>query len=155
MGFFGSDEASKGTIDEVSGLIQNFFNKIGISADQQRLQSANGNGWWVNRGSAVIYIFVQDSQTGAFIRVVSPIVYMPTQNLLPFYRKLLDSNNNLLGCGLATDKDVVLLVAQRPTLGIGQEELDALVDNLARVADTLDNELAAEFGARVYSETPQ
>lgn len=155
MGFFGSDEASKGTVDEVSGLIQNFFNKIGISADQQKLQSSNGNGWWVNRGSAIIYIFVQDSQTGPFIRVVSPIVYMPTQNLLPFYRKLLDHNNNLLGCALSTDKDVVLLVTQRHTLGINQEELDELVDSLARVADALDNELATEFGARVYSEQPQ
>ena len=155
MGFFGSDEVSKGTVDEVSGLIQNFYNKIGISADQQKLQSASGNGWWVNRGSAIIYIFVQDSQTGPFIRVVSPIVYMPPQNLLPFYRKLLDHNNNLLGCTLSTDKDVVMLVAQRHTLGISQEELDDMVDTLARVADTLDNELATEFGARIYSEQPQ
>jgi hypothetical protein len=63
-------------------------------------------------------------------------------------------NANLSSCALATHENIVLVVAQRPTLGLVQEELDELVWNVAYVADLLDNKLADEFQCRMYSEDP-
>jgi hypothetical protein len=156
MGLFGTKKVSEGSVAQVTKLVENFFNKIRFNPHQQQIPSAKGYGWWIGRGSAVIYIFVQEAEGGGvYLRVVSPLVYLPKENLIAFYRKLLDINNDLVNCALATDKDVVLLVVQRPTLGLDQEELDDVVSLLAQTADSLDNELNKEFGCRVYSEQPK
>lgn len=155
MGLFGARKVSEGTVAQVTKLVENFFQKIRFNPHQQQIQSARGFGWWIGRGSAIIYIFVQESEKGGvYLRVVSPIVYLPKENLIAFYRKMLDINNDLVNCALATDKDVVLLVSQRPTLGLDQEELDDIVSTLAQTADGLDHELNKEFGCRIYSEQP-
>jgi hypothetical protein len=155
MGLFGSRKVSDGTVGQVSQMVEAFFNKIRINPHQQQLQTAKGYGWWVGRGSALVYIFIQETENGPFLRIVSPLVYLPKDNLIAFYRKMLDVNSGLANCALATDKDVAILVVMRPTLGLDQEELDSLVDMLAATADDLDNQLSKEFGARVYSEQPK
>ncbi|HEY9714028.1 MAG TPA: YbjN domain-containing protein, partial [Chroococcales cyanobacterium] len=99
-----------------------------------------------------VYIFVQDSPNGAVLRITSPLVYLPKQNREAFFKHLLDINTNLTSCALSTHGDIVLVVAQRPTLGLTQDEVDELVWNAAYIADMLDNKLADEFGARMYAE---
>ena len=155
MGLFGTHKVSEGMVGQVSKLIENFFSKVRINPHQQAIPSAKGYGWWVQRGSAIVYIFIQESDQGPMLRVVSPIVYLPKENLLPFYRKLLDANNGLVNCALATDKDIVLCAVTRPTQALDQEELDSIVSMLAHAADELDNSLNKEFGCRIYSEQPR
>jgi hypothetical protein len=79
-------------------------------------------------------------------------VFVPENNREAFFHRLLDINTNLTSCALATHGNIVLVVCQRQTLGLFQEELDELVWNVAYVADLLDNKLADEFKARMYSE---
>ena len=158
FGLFGGgseQQVSEGSINEVSGLIENFFQKVGLNAHQQQIQTNNGVGWTIRRGSAEVFIFVHDSENGPILRVLSPCVYMPASNLVAFYRKLLDINMKLLGCAMAMDRDIAVCIAMRPTRGIGQDELDAVVDLVSGTSDMLDNELSTEFGARIYSEQPQ
>ena len=45
-----------------------------------------------------------------------------------FFRRLLDINTNLTSCALATHGEIVLIVSQRSTLALVQEELDELVE---------------------------
>lgn len=148
-------DQEQGTPAEVSAMIEAFFSKIGMNAHQQQIRTNNGVGWTVMRGSAIVYILVLPSDMGPLLRIVSPIVYMPAQNLVPFYRKLLDVNSGLVECALAMDKDVVICVSTRPTRGLGQDELDELISLVSGAADGLDHELNKEFGARVYSQEPQ
>lgn len=106
----------------------------------------------MKQGSAKIYLFVQDAAGGPVLRLTSPLVFIPSENREAFFRRLLDVNCNMSSCALATHGDVVLVVAQRPTLGLIQEEVDELAWSVAYVADLLDQQLAEEFKAQMYSD---
>ena len=152
LGVFGTTKASKGTSDEVAHMIQHYFRGRDLNPSSQEIPGAEGYGWWLTEGTAKIYIFVQETPSGAVLRITSPLVYIPEQNREKFYRQLLDINSNLSSCALSTHENIVLVVAQRPTLALDQEELDMLVWNVAFVADLLDNQLNQDFGARFYTE---
>jgi hypothetical protein len=153
MSLFGTQKASKGTVDEVAGMISHYFSERGMNAKDQKLSSAEGYGWWLRQGSAKIYIFIQETQTGPVIRVTSPVVHVPQAKRDMFYCRLLNINSNLTCCALALHNDVVLVVSQRHTSALDQEELDDLIWNVAFVADLMDDQLHDEFGATPYSET--
>lgn len=150
MTLFGANNATRGTMEEVFHMVQHFFKSRGLKEEQQQIAGAEGYGWWLNEGSARIYIFVQDAPGGPVVRVTSPIVYVPQQRREEFYRHLLDMNANLTSCALATSDDAVLVVAQRHTRQLEQEELDDMIWNVAYVADVLDDKLVEEFGTRRY-----
>lgn len=150
MTLFGAQKVSKGTVEDVGGMIASYFRNRGLDPNRQQIPGAEGCGWWLTEGSAKVYIFVQDSPGGPVLRITSPIVFIPEQNKEAFFRRLLDINSNLTNCALATYENYVLVVSQRQTLGLSQEELDSGVWNVAYVADLLDNKLAGEFATRLY-----
>lgn len=152
MGLFGTHKATKGSVEEVAGMISTYFKNRGLNPDHQELKSSEGCGWWMKQGSAKVYLFVQDAASGTVLRITSPLVFIPKDNREAFFRKLLDVNCNMSSCALATHGEVVLVVAQRPTLGLSQEEVDELAWSVAYVADLLDQQLSEEFGAQMYSE---
>ncbi|HEY9785131.1 MAG TPA: YbjN domain-containing protein [Candidatus Obscuribacterales bacterium] len=154
MSLFGTQKVSKGLAEEAVSMVESYFRRRGLDLNQHQLAGSEGFGWWLVEGSAKVYIFVQDSPNGAVLRITSPLVYLPKTNKEPIYRKLLDLNCNLSSCALATHENIVLVVAQRPTIGMIQEELDELVWNIAYVADLLDNKLADEFNCEMYGEDP-
>lgn len=151
-----SSRISKGTVAEAAKMIDAYYASRGLKADEFRLnvQTANEMGWWLKEGSADLYIVIQESDNdgGAVLRISSPLVFAPQHNREIFYRRLLDINCNLTGCALATHDNIVLVIAQRHTLGLVQEELDELVWNTAFVADLLDDKLAKEFNVPLHSQ---
>jgi hypothetical protein len=155
MGLFGTEKVSKGLTEDVAAMVESYFRHSGLEPKNQELEGSEGFGWWLTQGSAKIYIFVQENPNGALIRITSPLVYIPDTNLESFYRHLLDLNANLTNCALSTHENIVLVVSQRPTLGMSQAELDELVWNIAYVADLLDNSLAEKFGLRLYAQREQ
>jgi hypothetical protein len=150
MSFLGTNHSAKGTMDEVIQMVRRFFKGRRLKEEEQQIAGAEGYGWWLNEGSARIYIFLQDAAGGPVIRVTSPIVYIPQQRREDFYRHLLDMNTDLTSCALATSEDAVLVVAQRHINQLDQEELDDMIWNVAYVADVLDDKLASEFATRKY-----
>jgi len=151
MGIFGAQKVSHGLAAEAKGMVEAYFQRRGLNPVDHVLSDANGLGWWLMEGSAKIFVFVQDGPQGAILRLTSPLVHIPDQSREIFYRRLLDLNGTLSSCALSTHEDLVLVVAQRPTFGLVQEELDDLVWHVAYVADLLDNKLAEEFGCKMYS----
>jgi hypothetical protein len=155
MGLFNS-RISTGTVAEAAKMVETYYAHRGLDPHQHRLSGTAQDevGWWLQEGSAQVYIVIQESEdnSGAVLRISSPIVLIPKQNREAFYRRLLDINGNLSSCGLATHGDIVLVVAQRHTIGLVQEELDELAWNTAYVADLLDDKLAQEFGVQIYSQ---
>jgi hypothetical protein len=150
MSLFGARTA-QGTIDEVGHMVEHYFKSRGLDPKKQGISGAEGTGWWMNEGSARIYIFVQDTSGGPVVRVTSPIVTIPEKgDISAFYRHLLDINSSLTSCALATNEHAVLVVSQRSTAQLDQEELDSMIWNVAYVADLLDDKLVKEYGARRY-----
>lgn len=152
MSIFGTKEVKTRTIQECTKFVEDFFRKIGLNPAAQQLRGQGVLGWFAQRGSAFIYIFLSEFKDLSTIRLVSPILFLPKENLLPFYRRLLEINISLLNCALAIDKDVVVLVNERSLVGLDPEELDQNLNTFAAYADLLDNELANQFGAKIYSE---
>lgn len=150
MSLFGAHKVSGSTLEEVAHLVQNYFKGRGLDHQKQEIPGAEGCGWWLTEGSAKVYVFIQDSPAGPVLRITSPIVFIPEDNQEKFYRRLLDLNSNLASCHLATYENYVLVLTQRQTTGITQEEVDSMVWNVAYVADLLDDKLAAEFGTTLY-----
>jgi hypothetical protein len=150
MTLFGVHKAAHGTIQEVSSMVNNYYNGRGLQAKDHEIAGAEGCGWWLKEGTARVYIFVQDAPGGPVLRITSPINYVPEQNQTAFYRHLLDINANLTCCALATSENTVIVVAQRHTAQLDQEELDDMVWNVAYVADLLEQKLVTEFGARQF-----
>lgn len=152
MGLFGAQKVSGGTIEEVAHMVERYFRDRGLDPKTREIAGAEGCGWWLTEGSAKVYIFVQDSPAGPVVRITSPIVFIPEHNREVFFRRLLDINSTLTNCRLATYENYVLVLTQRQTMGIGQDELDSGVWNVAYVADLLDDKLALEFGTQLYRD---
>jgi hypothetical protein len=84
----------------------------------------------------------------------SELVRMPKDELLPFYRSILELNANPLRHGrLAIQEDVVVYMAVVGT-GLLDDKLGAalLVNTLVHEADELDDLLIEEFGAQAIGD---
>jgi hypothetical protein len=152
MGIFSQTKSNKVQTQEAITMVETYFQNRGLNPQEHQLNDEMGTGYWLLEGSAKIYIFVQNSssENGAILRITAPIVYIPENNREQFYRKLLDLNGTLSNCALSTHDNIALVVVQRPTYGLVQEELDDIVWHVAYVADLLDNKLAEEFGCTMY-----
>jgi hypothetical protein len=156
MGLFQHHKISRGTVAEAVEMVETYLRNRGLNPKDHVLAgvAADEVGFWLQEGSAQVYVVVQESEdnSGAVLRISAPLVFVPKNNREAFYRRLLDINSNLSSCALSTHGEVVLVVAQRHTVGLVQEELDDLAWNTAYVADLLDDKLASEFGCVMYSE---
>jgi anti-sigma factor RsiW len=64
------------------------------------------------------------------------------------FRRLLEINaGGLANAAFGLVGDRVVAVSERPTEGLGAEEVEQIVRHLAAVADTFDDRLEKEFGA--------
>lgn len=154
MGLFGTKkiEVKEIGIRECVKMIEGFFKKFNINPNQQRVSDRETLGWWLKRGSALVYIILNQAEDMPTVRIVSPILYLPETYILPFYRKCLELNVELVNCAFGVSDDRVVLVSERPIDGLDAHELEGTIKYLSAVADDVDDKLASEFKARMYLE---
>ena len=70
---------------------------------------------------------------------------IPSKNLLPFYRRLLETNYQLIGVSFFLKQDILYLSANRELKGLDPEELRLMEDRVSFNADKLDDLLIEEF----------
>lgn len=151
MGIFGTKQAKRISVDDAYKMISAYFKRRNFNIDEHLLPEAEGYGWWIVEGSAKVYIFVQEEDRGFVIRVNAPVCHFPPDNREKFFRTLLEINRDLSVCCIATFEEVVLVSAQRPILGLDQEELNDMIWNVSAAADVLDDQLKNQFGATPYT----
>ena len=110
------------------------------------------DGFLYQRGSAVIIIqFVVDEDKLSYVALHSPIVKLPPDNLLAFYRRLLELNYDIGGqASVGVYHDIVSVGAVRAIDGLTEEGLAGVMLVVGGMADDLDNYLHDEFGAPFY-----
>ncbi len=110
------------------------------------------DGFLYQRGSAVIRIqFVVDEDKISYVILHSPIVKLPPDNLLAFYRYLLELNYESAGqVSIGVDHDVVSVVAGRAIEGLTEEGLADVMLVIGGIADYFDDYLHEKFGAPFY-----
>lgn len=136
--------------DSVS-RVQAVLHEIGVNPDQARMATTDGYGWNFQRGSALIEIYVVEQAGSGSLKVLSPIMHLPSSGLLPLYRRLLDLNLSLSNAAFGVYADVVYVFSERPLAGLDTEEIGHIVEQVASCADEYDNLLVGEFGGRLYT----
>lgn len=152
MGLFGTKkvEVKETTVKDCITMIEKFFKKHRLNPNEHRLQNPDTLGWWIQRGSAVIYILLNQHESEATVRIMSPILFLPEEHILPFYRRCLELNMNLINCAFGAMDDKIALVTERPIMGLDDHELEGSLHYLSAVADDIDDKLASEFQAKMY-----
>lgn len=131
--------------------VEGILAQIGVDAAAARMDVDSGYGWNFLRGSALIEVYVTPEELG-YLQVLAPIMHLPSGNLLPLYRRMLELNLELTNAALGLHEDVVYLYHERILEGLDANEADVIIRRLARVADELDDALVDEFGGRLYGQ---
>ena len=152
MGFFGKKKSQETIVDDCIKMIEKLIQKIGFDLSESRLPGEGFVGWWIGRGSALIYITINQNQAVPTVSIFSPILFLPEDNILPLYRRCLEINAGLICCALAVNGDQIAVVSERPIEGLDSEEFAGTLFYLSEIADDLDNKLADEFGATLVTE---
>ena len=104
--------------------------------------------WSAYRGSALIYTEIFKLNDIDYIEVSCPIMNLPSRNLLPFYRRLLEINFQLMAVKFFVRDDLLYLSENRELKGLDKDELAAMQNRVSYNADKLDDELITEFKTR-------
>jgi len=152
MGLFGTTKSTNVSEKEVVKMVGKYFERRHLDIEGHELEAGEGRGWWLKEGSAKIYIMCLEDHKGPVLRITSPILHFPQSKREEFLLRLLEINRDLSGVALAAFNEVVLVTAQRSTIGLDQEELNELIWAVSFVADKLDDDLCTQFGARPYNE---
>ena len=155
MGFFGTKKVEETTVKDAIKMVEDLFRKIGLDPHQIRLKNTDAIGWYALRGSVGIYVLINQIKNVHTIRVISPVLFLPENNILPFYRALLEYNMNLINCAFCVHQDQACLVNERPIQGLDFIELQGTIDYISRFADDVDDKLMTEFGARLILQKNQ
>ena len=141
------------TEEECVEMIEKFLEERGLDPKHNTNKTKEYISWNVSKGSASIYIYINIADPEfKTIRVVSPIISLPDENILPLYRRCLELNMDLCGAALAVFEDTIVVISERPIEGLDSSELDWILDHLAYVADELDDQFADEFGAKLIGD---
>lgn len=141
-------EKSKETLKEFS-YYKNMIEEIikGWNIDPKTIYNPDYKVWYLVQGSANFEVGFFSYNKTDYYYVASSIVKLPQENLLPFYRRLLELNDFYIGSKLSIKGDQVWLLGQRECEGMDIGEAKRMIDNVRIVADDLDDRLIQEFGA--------
>ena len=113
--------------------------------DPQKCRHRPKTLWSAYRGSALIFIEIFNMNNIEYVEISCPIMKMPSKKLLPFYRKLLELNFQLMGVKFFIKQDVLYLAVNRELKGLDSDELKLMVNRVSGNADKFDDILIAEF----------
>jgi hypothetical protein len=138
------------TIDESIKTISDVLNKLGVDPAAHQLPNSNGRGWAVPTEKSVLFATVGEAEGQSFFRLTCPILFMPSQDLLPFYRKMLDLNSELGGGSLAMEHDMVYLINQQALDRLTPDVLESIFQRMTKLAGVLADLLIQEFNSARY-----
>ena len=137
-------------------MVESVIRDLGLDPESSQLET-EGPGriaWGLMRGSAAVYVFLQSGEKENFIQVVSPVMKIPEQNILPLYRRLLELNAEaLFGAAFGVKGEDVVLTIDRSTTDMDRSEVAAMIKLIGEYADQYDDELVAEFGGQRHSDS--
>ncbi len=143
-------------VEKYIQIVESMLDELDVDSKDSKIdmESKNDSGCVIQRGSAQVIILIKenDEDDAPSIEVLSPILKLPPQNILPFYRRCLEVNRYLIGCATGVNEDIVFVRAEMPLEGLDTESIVLMICNVAMAADQLDDELSEEFGAKLYDE---
>jgi hypothetical protein len=144
------DNSWETTAQSAIGLIEQALRALGHEPDACELDDpASVRSWWFTEGSAMVTIALRRRPGAPHLRITTPVMTPATaSDRASLHAELLARNLELCGMAFALDGDTVVLISERSTIDLDRSEVLDLVTNLARQADTVDDELVTRYGGR-------
>ena len=136
--------------EEVTQMIHQYVEAVGLTREQTFNEEKNSWHWRIGSARIQVYIETINFSSGSspdYLRVFSPLLQAPQNNLLQFYRHLLELNDSKLGVKLTVmpNSDWVYATYERDLKGMDYNELSTCIADLEWWADKLDDELKEQF----------
>ncbi len=142
---FEKSKETKENFNDYKSMIEGIIREWNI--DPNTIYNPDYRVWFLVQGSANFEVgFFNYNETDYFY-VAASIVKIPQENVLPFYRRLLELNDYYIGVKLSIKGNQVWLLEQRECEGMDKREAKAIIDRVRLIADDLDDRLMNEFGA--------
>jgi len=135
-------------LSRVRNMISSVIDDLGGDSYDDRLER---NAWRFRLGSAIgTVVLIEDEreEEDSDVSIIFPIMKLPVDKALPFYRRLLEVNYALNGKAAfcIDENNAVCLLAGRVMRDIDPSELADLIHRTAWIADKYDDLLLDEFG---------
>jgi hypothetical protein len=144
-------------LERAVSLVEQTITSLGVDPVETRVggdkQSCAHS---LRRGSAVLEVSVHPPRDGTetgTLRVVAPVVRLPSEGHAALFRRLLELNaGELVGAAFGVAAGEVVMVAERSVRDLDASEVDAMIRTVGREADRFDDLLAQEFGTTRASD---
>ena len=135
-------------LDHYHDVIQKALCELGLDPDE--CYNREDNYYSMSRGSADIFISLftierPDEPPEWYVEWSSPVMKLPSSNLLPFYRRLLEENAQRIALKFSIKEDTVWLEISRELNGLDTNECYRNLTRIGDTADELDDELRKVF----------
>jgi len=137
-------------MDEGRAVVETALRELGCAPDEALVSKPDAPPTWtLKRGSAKTVVGLVERTGKVHLRVVAPVLVFAEEGRDALFHHLLKLNAaGLSWCAFGLIHDSIVLVAERPTEHLDTEEVVATVRHVAGLADTFDDQLAADFGGK-------
>jgi len=135
-------------------LVEDVISSFGINPVACRGDKAGM--WKMFKGSAEVWIDVWyvDVQERAYFQVMSPVIPVPAENQLNFYRELLEINDILFGVAFNIHKGYAYIKAIREVDGLDFTEISSTINRVGNYCDDYDDHLKTKYGEPLIPSAP-
>jgi hypothetical protein len=130
-------------LQEYIDIINSVISDIGVNPDE--VFNKPELSWDLFKGSAEVIIHIFTIEDTYFIDVRSSVCPIPTTNVLPFYRKILELNQYYVAVKFYVYKDWTWVSISRELVGMSKEEMAFNMNSVGNIADEWDDKLREEF----------
>ncbi|MEJ5307542.1 MAG: hypothetical protein WHT27_04515 [candidate division WOR-3 bacterium] len=147
---FGTEKNDE--IEDVLKIIEEILSTVGTTHEDAKLELSDKNmfGWFFKIGITPIYLYLIKEDGKFFIKLISPLTYLPKNNILPYYRKLLEENLSLIDISIGVEKNFSILFSIKSVDDIDFERLKKLIENISKKHTELTSKLVEEFQAKIF-----
>ena len=128
-------------------MIEAVFAEFGI--DPVACRGEKPGQWQLVRGSAKVWVDVWyiETEGRAYFQAMSPVMMFPTPDQhLPFFKELLEINDQLFGVGFTIFNGWAWLKHIRELDGLDKDEAMATINRIGIYADKYDDILKGKYG---------
>ncbi|MCP4228538.1 MAG: YbjN domain-containing protein [bacterium] len=135
-------------LDHYHGVIRETLKELDL--DPEECYNSADNYYSMSRGSADVFISLftierPDEPPEWYIEWSSPVMKLPSSDLLPFYRRLLEENAHRVAIKFSIKEEAVWLEITRELSGVDTTECYRNLTRIGDTADELDDALREEF----------
>jgi T3SS (YopN, CesT) and YbjN peptide-binding chaperone 1 len=123
---------------------------LGLNPEDNKLPNMSDEvlAWGLTRGSATVYIVLNQGNETNYLQVFSPIMRIDENTEVDFFKDLLTLNatSELCAAAFALKDNRIVLKSDRTTNDLDKDELFEIVVRVGRLADKYDDLLVEKYG---------